>query len=95
MTLSYIWRDRPANRKSPSTVLTAYNSNRTFICNRDRVGIVEESCGYLSRGDQYSGEIRFVEKPGVQEEGGRHVAKRSFDPQVAYPEVKVQIRDLV
>ena len=35
VSLSYIWRDRPANRKSPSTVLTAYNStgNRTFMCN--------------------------------------------------------------
>ena len=58
----------------------------------DRVGIVEESCGY--RG-QYSGEIRFIEKPGVQDEGGRHMAECSSDPRVAYPEVKVQVRDLV
>ena len=35
------------------------------------------------------------EKPGVQDYGGRHVAKRSFDSRVAYPEVKVQVRDLV
>ena len=27
--------------------------------------------------------------------GGRHVAKRTFDPRVAYPEVNVQVRDLV
>ena len=44
---------------------------------------------------QYSGKIRFIEKPGVQDEGGRHVAKRSSDPRVAYPEVNVQVRGLV
>ena len=27
--------------------------------------------------------------------GGRHVAKRSSEPRVAYPEVNVQVRDLV
>ena len=46
-------------------------------------------------GGQYSGNIRFIEKPGVQDEGGRHVAKHNSDPRVAYPEVKVQIRHLV
>ena len=40
-------------------------------------------------------EIHFVEKPEVQDEGGRHVAKRSSDPRDAYPEVNVQVRDLV
>ena len=45
--------------------------------------------------DQYSGKIRFNEKPGVQDKGGRHVTKRSSDPRVAYPEVNVQVRDLV
>ena len=44
---------------------------------------------------QYSGKIRFIEKPGVQEEGGRHVAKRSSDPRVAFSEVNVQVRDLM
>ena len=39
--------------------------------------------------------IRFIEKPGVQDEGGRHVAKHSSDPRVACPEVNVQVRDLV
>ena len=40
--------------------------------------------------DQYSGKIR--RRVGG---GGRHVAKRSSDPRVAYPEVNVQIRELV
>ena len=44
---------------------------------------------------QYSGKIRFIEKPGVKYEGGRHVTKRCSDPWVAYPEVKVQVRDPV
>ena len=34
---------------------------------------------------QYSGKIRFIEKPAVQDKGGYHVAKRSSDPRVAYP----------
>ena len=38
---------------------------------------------------QYSGKIRFIEKPGIQYESGR----RSSDPRVAYSEV--QVRDLV
>ena len=44
-------------------------------------------CGYCRRvpwvpgpRGQYSGKIRFIEKPGVQDEGGRHVAKRSSAP---------------
>ena len=59
-------------------------------------------CGYCRRvlwvpGPRglYSGKIRFIEKPGVHDEGGRHVAKRSSDPRVAYPAVTVQVRDLV
>ena len=43
---------------------------------------------------QYSGKIRFIEKPVVQDYGRRHVAKRSSDPRVAYPEVKIQVQDL-
>ena len=43
--------------------------------------------------------IRFIEKPGVQDEGGHYVAKRSSDPlpppPVSYTGVKVQVRDLV
>ena len=54
-------------------------------------------CGYCRRvlWGPYSGKIRFIEKPGTQDEGVRHVAKRSSDPRVAYPEVNVQVRDLV
>ena len=44
---------------------------------------------------QYSGKICFIEKHGVQDEGGRHVAKYSSDPRQAYPEVKLQEQDLV
>ena len=46
-------------------------------------------------GGQYSGKARFIEKYGVQDEWGRHVAKYSSDPRQAYPEVKLQGRDLV
>ena len=41
------------------------------------------------------GEIRFIEKHRVQDEGGRHVAKYSSDPRQAYPEVKPQGQDLL
>ena len=61
---------------------------------RDLVGVVG-IVAPLPHGIQYSGKILFTEKPGVQDEGGRHVAKRRSDPRVAYPEVKVQVRDLV
>ena len=44
---------------------------------------------------QYAGKIRFIEKPGVQNYWGRHVAKRRSEPRVAYPDVKVQVQDLV
>ena len=45
--------------------------------------------------DQYSGKLRFIGKPGLQDEQGRHVAKITSDPRVANPEVKVHVRDLV
>ena len=41
------------------------------------------------------GENSFYREAGVHDEGGRHVAKRSSDPRVAYPAVTVQVRDLV
>ena len=41
------------------------------------------------------GEIRFTEKCKVQDERGRHIAKSRSDPRKAYPEVKLQGRDLV
>ena len=46
-------------------------------------------------GSVFGEKNRFIEKRGVQDEGGRHVAKRSSDPRQAYPEVKLQGRDLV
>ena len=49
----------------------------------------------LGLAGQYSGEICFIEKPGVQDEGGRHVVKRSSDPREAHPEVIVHVWDLV
>ena len=59
-------------------------------------------CGYCRRllwvpgpRGQYSGKIRFIKKPGVQDERGRHVAKHSSDHRVVYPEFNVQVRDLV
>ena len=57
--------------------------------------IVEVSSGVPGPWGQYSGKIRFIDKPGVLDVVGRHVAKLSSDPRVAYPEVKVQVRDLV
>ena len=41
------------------------------------------------------GENSFYRETRGTRRGGRHVAKRSSDPRVAYPEVKVQVRDLV
>ena len=44
---------------------------------------------------QYSGKIHFIEKPGVQDEGGRIMAKHSSDTRVAYLKDKVQVWNLV
>ena len=41
------------------------------------------------------GENSFYRETRGPRRGGRHVAKRSSDPRVAYPEVKFQVRDLV
>ena len=46
-------------------------------------------------GDPFSEKISFIEKPGVQDEGGRHMVKFNSDPRQAYPEVILQGRDLV
>ena len=40
-------------------------------------------------------ENSFYRKIEVQDEGRRHVVKRSTDTWVAHPEVKVKVRDLV
>ena len=44
---------------------------------------------------QYSGENSFYRETRGTRRGGRHVAKRSSNPRVAYPEVNAQVRDLV
>ena len=69
---------------------------------QDLVGIVEESSWVPGPRGQYSGKIRFIKRPGVLDVcvyvcvlGVALVAKRSSDTRVAYPEVKVQVRDLV
>ena len=58
------------------------------------MGIVEGSCGFRTRGISILGKFVLPRKPGHNTRG-RHVAKRSSDPRVAYPEVKVQVRDLL
>ena len=60
---------------------------------RDRVGIVEGSCGYRARGVSIRGKFVLSRNPGYKRGGGRHVAKRSSDPRVPYPDV--QALDLV
>ena len=59
--------------------------------------IVEGSCGYRARRVSIRGKFVLSRNPGktVEDEGGRHVVKRSSDPRVAHPDVKVQVRDLV
>ena len=60
-------------------------------------------CGYCRRvlwvpgpRSQYSGKNRFIgEKPGVQDEGVAMWLNVVLTPRVAYPEVNVQVRDLV
>ena len=59
------------------------------------MGIVEGSCGYRGRGISIRGKFVLSRNPGYKTRGGRHVAERSSDPRVAYPEVNVQVRDLL
>ena len=47
------------------------------------------------RGVSIQGKFVLSRNPEYKTRGGHHVAKRSSDPRVAYPEVKVQVRDLV
>ena len=49
------------------------------------MGIVEGCCGYRARGVSIRGKFVFFEKRGVQDAGGRQVAKHSSDPRQAYP----------
>ena len=62
---------------------------------RDRVCIVGSSCGYRTRGVSVREKFLLSRNPGYKTWGFRHVAKRSSDPRVVYPEVKVQVRDLM
>ena len=58
------------------------------------MGIVERSRVKGPLGSVF-GENKFYRETQGTRLGGRLVAKRSSDPCVAYPEVKVHIRDLV
>ena len=58
------------------------------------MGIVEDPVGTGPVGSVF-GENSFYRVTRVTRLRGRHVAKRSCDPRVAYIEVKVQVRDLV
>ena len=46
-------------------------------------------------GSVFGKNLFYRETSGYKTRGFRHVAKHSSDPRVAYPEVKVQVRDLV
>ena len=67
-------------RVHPTAVHLGRASN---VQGRDRVGIVEGSYGYRARGVCIRGKFVLSRNPGVQDEGGRHVTKRSSDPRVA------------
>ena len=65
---------------------------------RDRVGIVEGSCGYRAHGVSIWGKFVLSRNLWYKTRGGRHVAKRSSDFQQRYATgelVKVQGRDRV
>ena len=47
------------------------------------------------RGVSIRGKFVLSRNPEYKTRGGHYVAKRSSDPREAYPEVKVQLRDLV
>ena len=63
------------------------------------MGILEGSCRYWARGASIRGNFVLSTKLGCKTAvgwgGSPCWAKRSSDHQVAYPEVKVQVRDLV
>ena len=55
---------------------------------RDRVGIVEGTCGYRARGVSIRGTYVLLRNPVYN----NNVAKCSSTHRVDYPEVKVQVR---
>ena len=59
----------------------------------DHVGIVEWFCGNWARGVSIRG--KFVLSIRLGYKTSHHVTKRSSEPRVAYPKVKVQVRDRV
>ena len=65
------------------------------IHGRKRVGIAEESSGYLTRGVSFRGKFVLSRNPGYKTRWGRHAATCSSDPRVAHPEIKEQVQDLV
>ena len=58
------------------------------------MGIVEGFCWYRAWRVSIQGNFVLSKNPRIQNEGDRQVVKRSFEPWVAHPEVKVQVRDL-
>ena len=63
---------------------------------RERVVIVEGHYGYRARRVSMRGKFVLSRNTGYKTGGGgRHVVKRSSEPRVAYPSVKVQVWDLV
>ena len=64
---------------------------------RDRVGIVEGSCGYRARGVSIRGKFILSRNLENKTRGSLSlpVAKLSSDPRVADPDVKVHVRHLV
>ena len=59
------------------------------------MGTVEGSCGYRTLGVSIRGKFDLSRNMGYKTRGGCHVTKNSSDPRQAYPEVKLQGRDLV
>ena len=60
------------------------------------MGIVDGSIGYRARGISIREKNVLSRNLGYKTRGGgRHMAKRSCDPRVSDPEVKLQVRDPV
>ena len=59
------------------------------------MGIVEWFCGNWARGVSIREKFVLSTRLGYKTRDCHHVVKRSSDPRVAYPEVKVQVLDLV
>ena len=62
---------------------------------RDRVGIVEGSCGYRARGVNIRGKFVLSRNTGYKTRGVATWLNVVLTVRVAYPEANVQVRDLV